>query len=294
MPQSSRRLSPLPVEKILSRVKILHPLTFALALLFSFLFAGCGKSGRSGEISWEGKLATVEREIPNPSLVQLQEAGFAFTPDLLPKRFLQLNEGSGIRLLQFSNETEAYAAFQKIANGEELSLGFAFQKGKTFFRKGAWLGFIGTSTDEDGKQLQTQLDLPANEDWGALPKIYGSFLQQGRIPHSERVLLNRFLGLAISKPVFSAQFDCHGDSAAVYLSPETPSQFSTEVKSLPGFRMESGVVGGFILFSDSGWLQPIRLDFSSRGMVGVEGCFDSSLTSNWIKTQKIALNNLKI
>ena len=291
MPQGAGRLQPMSSQNGLSR----RPVFFFLILPATALFlAACGKSGDAARhITWGGASVEVRREILNPSVSQLKEEGFPSLGAVIPRRLLELKDPT-LKLLEFSGEVGSYAAFQRFANPDELASGFVTKEEKTFFRKSNWVGIHTAQSGEDGRAaLLAKLSLPGGGDWGGLPRIYGSFLQQGRIPRTERVLLNRFNGVAVSKPVFAAQLDCHGDSAWLYVSPAQPRDLYEEFSRLTGYHLDSSQ-GSKTLTSDSGWGFPIRLEFYPFGMVGVEGCFDTSLTSRWLKTQKITLENLKI
>ncbi len=294
MPQSTGRLQSVSSAKILPGGKILHGIIrFFVPVAFLLFGAGCNKPKiDAGSLSWEGASVNPVRELLNPSVSQLQEEGFSPVLEPLPAHLLELREGSGIKLLQFNSDIEAYAAFQKFSNADELEDGFVLKGDKTLFRKGIWLGLCKLHDGNIVELVKTNLGLPGDEDWGALPKIYSSFLQQGRVSRSERVLLNRFMGIVTPKPVFSAQFDCHGDSARVYVSPEMPQRFSVEIGNMTGYRIDSSAENINVI-SDSSWTWPARIEFSRFGMVGVEGCFDTSLTDYWIKTQEIALKSFK-
>ena len=60
----------------------------------------------------------------------------------------------------------------------------------------------------------------------------------------------------------------------------------------PGYRMDSACNGTLIIV-DSGLDSPLRLVFFEEGMVGVGGCFDTSLTNRWIITQEKVLKSFK-
>jgi hypothetical protein len=61
---------------------------------------------------------------------------------------------------------------------------------------------------------------------------------------------------------------------------------------LPGWRIDTTAHG--LRFSQvSPEMPPVLLDFSKRGMVGVEACFDEDLTFYWLKMQARGLKSLK-
>jgi hypothetical protein len=260
----------------------------------------------SNALLWESTPISPEREISNPSAMQLKTEGFqALGPlSLLPQRFLSLNQGA-LKLLQFGGDAAAYAAFQRLADPTELAEGFAERQDTLFFRKGPWLGELtGFARGEEG--LHSKLQLPGDENWGDLPEAFASLLHQGRLDHSERVITDFFLGLPVPVPVFAARFDCHGDSAWVYSSPDMPLYFVLAAGDRPGYHLDSigaekivtsiqGSISGLKTSSLSPPPSlPLRLDYFGSGMAAVEGCFDDSLTLHWVEIQKKALKSLKL
>jgi hypothetical protein len=232
-----------------------------------------------------------EHEDTNPTWPQLREQGFPDTfsdMEPLPRRFLSFR-GGAIKLLEYGGDAEAYFAFQRCSGPEELNQGFASRRNHALFRKGRWMG-LWMGSGEKG-ELQAKFQLPEKENWGELPKVFASLLQQGRIPFSERVLRGRFLGLAVSAPIFAAAFDCRGDSAWLYASPEMTVDFASALNKRDYALKSEG--SEKIILSNRGWQRPLRMDFFEGGMVGIEGCFDDSLTIHWVQTQKKVLKSLK-
>lgn len=266
----------------------------ALVMMLA-LMAGCRKSQESaGIVTWDGATLSLEREVLNPSDSMLRGEGYptAFNP--LPHRFLALRSESiqdEIKLLEFSKDIEAYAAFQRMADPVELTDGFAVRRDRVFFRKGCWLGAL-SAFGKGREWLQTRLQLPGDGEWGAFPGFFPSLLHQERIPHSERIIFERFLGIRTPLPVFTAGINCHGDSAWIYAVPGMPANFARKLADRPGYRIDSAGKETFVI-ADSGWDYPLRLVFFETGMVGVGGCFDTSLTNRWIITQEKVLKSFK-
>jgi hypothetical protein len=274
-----------------------------LLMLGMSCLTACHKTGGAAldSIVWDGEVLNPAREILNPSVSQVSAEGFPDL-DLSPQRFLALNpstaSGQGsLKLLEFAEEVDAYAAFQRFASPAELVDGFAVRGDTLFLRKGPWLGeWVGTpsGSEDAAASVQSKLQLPGPENWGALPEAFSSLLHQGRIYHSERILISRFLGVAIPVPVFTARFDCHGDSAWIYSSPGMPQSVAFIAGEREGYTLDSVKSEKIILSRPGGKMPPLRLDFFEGGMVGVEGCFDDSLTTRWIEIQKKALKSLKL
>jgi hypothetical protein len=247
---------------------------FSWCAVFSLMMVtGCHHrgGGSANAITWEGVALTPLREVSSPSTSSLYREGFPASLDILPKRLVKFPDS--MTFLEFQDEDKAYAAFQQFSNPEELEKGFLQRGGVTLFRKGAWLG-MWFSKGKRENVLREKIGLPGEVEWGALPQGFSSLLHQGRIAHTERVLCARFLGSVPPVSVFAAQFDCRGDSAWIYFAPDMPISFS---KKLNAQQLASRL-----------------LDFSERGMVGIEGCFDTLLTLNWLEKQKKVLKSLKL
>jgi hypothetical protein len=272
-------------------------LLFSAALmLLPALMTGCRKSQKSaGIVTWDGAALSLEREVINPSDSMLRGEGYPTALKPLPHRFLALRSESlqdEIKLLEFAKDIEAYAAFQRLADPVELTDGFAVRRDRVFFRKGCWLGALSAS-GTGRERLQARLQLPGDGEWGALPGFFPSLLHQDRIPHSERIILDRFLGIRTPLPVFTAGINCHGDTAWIYAALGMPADFALKMTDRPGYRKYSSGKETLIIV-DSGWDHPLRLVFFEEGMVGAGGCFDTSLTNPWIITQEKVLKSIKI
>ena len=281
MPQDSGRVSLLSTREVMPRGKIFQHfqvLKFfsVLTVIIPVFFMGCQHRNGShfDEIAWNGEALSPQREFPNPSAIQLHEEGFSVSFSPAPTRLLSFHPADlkgDLKLLEFPGENEAYGAFQRISNSSELSQGYLSRDDHVFFRKGRWLGMFTGDSGTGEEWLKNKLQLPGDEDWGALPQAFSSLLHQDRIPESERILFDHFIGVPLSHAVFAARFDCRGDSAWVYFS---PGMSDLSIQPEPK--------------------KPLKLDFSEAGMVGVEGCFDDSLTNYWIQTQKKVLKSLKL
>ena len=254
----------------------LHVLGFLRIVTFLLFMTGCHHKDELPfeGITWNGKALTLEREVLNPTQNQLNEEGFPIAFVCFPKRFLSFHPADlkdEVKLMEFSGENEAYLTFQRFANSRELEEGYLFRGNRVVFRKGKWLGSLIAGPDESKEWLKNTLRFSEMVDWEGIPAGFSSFIFQNRIPASERVIASHFFGSRLDHKVFSARFECIGDSAWVYFSPGMPPHaVYTEFN------------------------KPLKLDFSEFGMVGVEGCFDDSLTNYWIQVQKKVLKSLKL
>ncbi len=259
----------MPCRQIFQNLRAVGFFRIVIFLLFT---TGCHHKDEAS-ITWNGKALTLERTVLNPTRNQLNEEGFSIAFICFPKRFLSFHPADlddEVKLLEFSGENEAYLTFQRFANSRELAEGYLFRGNRVFFRKGKWLGALIADSDQKKEWLENVLQFSETVDLGGVPAGFSSILFQNRIPESERIITNHFFGNHLEHKVFSARFDCVGDSAWVYFSLEMPPRVVR-----------------------TGFNKPLKLDFSELGMVGVEGCFDDSLTNYWIQIQKKVLKSFK-
>ncbi len=283
-------------RQILHRFQILGLFLLGAATVVSMTGCRFGSGENSDGIAWDGETLTTQREFPNPSSAQLHEEGFPANLLPSPKRFLSLQAPGlkgDLKLLEFPGENEAYGAFQEMAGSSELAKGCISRGDRAFFRKGRWLGMLKRDTGNGEDRFKSKLRLPSDKDWGDLPNGFSSLLHQGRFPESERILFQHFLGFPITHEVFAARFDCRGDSAWIYASPSMDISFAFLVGKRQGYHLDSSESDKTIIASLDSKV-PLKLDFFESGMVGVEGCFDDSLTNYWLQTQKKVLKSLKL
>jgi hypothetical protein len=268
----------------------------------SFLLLGCGGETARNEpgLEWNGSPLPVQSRTAVPDTVGLRTALAPISFRLLPKRVLRVvpgEWGDSLRVLEYRDELEAYAAFQELAVvPEEISMGMTVLGDWICIRRGAWLIFTDTWTWKGGEGFDQSLALPDAPIPTGLPQIFGSMVHQGRIPGSERILTETFLGLETNVPVFSVQVDCHGDTGWVYAAPkmrkEWAKNFRSRLSRMRGWKADLSIEEGRFT-QESPDLLPVTVDFSSRGMVAVEACFDQKLTEYWLKMQARGLKSLK-
>lgn len=271
---------------------------FALfAGLAAAWLAACGDADgmrRVRGVEWDGRPLPLASHLANPSGDALRAAGLRLLP--YPPRNLYAAPpgewGDSLRLLEFGDELEAYAAFQEIAGDPgDVSAGITVLEGRVGFRRGRWIGLLDAWSWKGAAWHDTALALPGAAPSGSLPAAFGAMLHQGRIPGSERILTRDLLGAGIA-PALAVAMDCHGDTAWLYAAPHggsgSPSRYP---QAWEGWRADSAANG---MFSREGRdLPPARLLVSAQGIVAVEGCFDENLTNNWIKRQKSSIKVIK-
>ncbi len=271
-----------------------------LALLPMLQACGGGSAAHESGLEWKGSPLPVESRTAVPDTAALRAAVDPIPLRHLPKRVLRVSPGEwgdSLRVFDFGGELEAYAAFQEIALlDEDIELGVTVLGDWICMRRGKWLILTDAWSWKNGDIFEQALSLPGAPLPTGIPRLFGSMVHQGRIPGSERVLGDRFLGLHIDVPVFSVQVDCHGDTARVYASPrlrgDAAQAFTDQLARLHGWQAR-GTASERRFFQESPDLPPATLEFSGRGMVAVEGCFDPKLTDFWLEMQARGLKSLK-
>lgn len=125
----------------------------------------------------------------------------------------------GLRLHEYREPFLAYEAFQKRATFAEISEGYFRKGGNLIFFHGPYSGevrFINGGM-VPAHYLKEKLVFKG-EPLFLSPFEFASFPLLGRIPHSERVYANHFLGRNWRGPVFSVSYRCHGDTATAFLA----------------------------------------------------------------------------
>jgi hypothetical protein len=115
---------------------------------------------------------------------------------------------------------------------------------------------------------------------------------RGRIPGTERILTDVFMGQASTVMVFALRADCRSDTAWIYAAPDLRPSFGDSLVRMQRWRADT-LRTGLQTTAEFFELVPAVLRFSRAGMAGVEGCFDEDLTKGWLKIQSAALKSLK-
>lgn len=266
------------------------------------LLAACGRERMyEAGLEWKNEPMEVVSRVENPDGRHLAEAGFRLD-GATPRRLLKARaEDAGtegddsVSLLDFGEETAAFTAFQELSsNAEDFAEGFALREDRAYFRRGSWIGSMGLWSWRGIAELENSLSvpgMPAGTRYG-LPGAFASLMRQKRIEGSERLLTREFLGLPLAAPVYAARYECSGDTAWIYASARVGPDFGLRAARTFGGSVDSSR-GDLRVTAKSQTSSPLHLRFSSQGMVGVEGCFEDSLTNFWIKMQARALKNLK-
>lgn len=274
-----------------------------LALLPLLQACGGGSAAHETGLEWKGSPLPVASRTAVPDTAVMRAAVDPIPLRHLPERVLRIEPGEwgdSLRVFDFGDELLAYAAFQEIAVlNEDIESGVTVIGDWICMRRGNWLIVTDAWSWKSGDVFEQALSLPGAALPTGIPRIFGSMVHQGRIPGSERLATGAFLGIPTGVRVYAVQVDCHGDTAWVYAAPDlrrgAAKTFTERLARLSGWRTAQtasgdGSDGRFQQQSPD--LPPATVEFSGRGMVAVEGCFDQKLTAYWLKMQARGLKSL--
>ncbi len=189
------------------------------------------------------------------------------------------NDTMTLNLFRFSKDYFAYQEFSELAKASNES-NFCFQneyfrKGNTvYFTQGSFLGKLELASHDFIPETYVQENLKKISNFPSKPKIFDSFLFQNRVLNSERIYSENYLGKKIDKPIFSAQYNCHQDTAIAFrLLKNSGIHFLELIKGWHGqvdtLEHEQLVFEGLTDLNI-----PILVYGSTKGIVGLEGCSD--------------------
>ncbi len=263
------------------------------------MLAACGPSPHEAGLTWNGKPLRVVERLDAPPRDSLLTQGWEALVNHAPRRILRVEPGEwgdSLWLLEFENERQAYVAYQQVSSDVgSVLLGEAACGDRVCFRRGRWIGAVDSWSWKKGEWFARALAVPDAPVPDGIPGVFASMLHQNRVPGSERILTEVFMGVPIEVPVYALKLDCRGDTAWVYAAPGLDAAFASEWGNAPGWSQDTvqGLRKNVVVFSETRELPPVYLNFSARGMVGVEGCFDRELTEYWLKMQARGLKKLK-
>ena len=281
-----------------------RPFLIGTACVLPLLFAltACGrKSAREPGLEWKNVPLEIVSRIEKPTRDQLGAEGFPYLSGP-PRRLLRARASDpgtdgidSLSLLDFGDEAAAYAAFQEVAsNPDDFAEGFAVDGERVYFRRGPWVGAMAIGSWRGVNELVNGLSVPGVPMGNpyALPPQFASLMHQGRMEGSERILTGEFVGLPFQGRVYAVRMNCQGDTAWVFASAHLTREFGMRAATALKGNLDSSEGDLAVLANSPGFI-PLKLRFSGAGMVGVEGCFDDSLTNFWIKMQARGLKKLK-
>jgi hypothetical protein len=191
-------------------------------------------------------------------------------------------------LHEYSQDWQAFRAFQAQAIREEVGQGYFRQKNSLFFFHGPFFGELRSvgSSLLPGSYLEDRLVFEG-EALFRRPDVFKSFPLIGQIPNSEQVLSTDFLRSGGSEPVFAMSYRCQGDTALVFrgFSP-FPKEYQAWADDWSG-RVDTLEWGGEWRFRGRDDLgRPMNFWIFKGGFLGVEGCFDPELAEEYAEKMK--------
>jgi hypothetical protein len=274
--------------------KLPFPVLQRVILACVFALAGCRFTQEppapilplSQKVRWSGGLAVsyadslvaTEDSLQTGKAFRIHDFGFS-DPD-----------STRLRLFEFAQAFGAYAAYQHAAGPEEIA--------ESHFRQGPqgskWRfhhdRFFGELTSQrvqpQGDELIDNLSFQG-EALFLKPKEFEAFPLLGRIPHSERVIADHFLGRAWRGPVFTVAYRCHGDTATAFRAFAQESGLLEEWMSAWKGEMDSLDWGREIHFQGQDeFRRPLIFWKFSEAVMGFAGCSDTILALKYAEKMK--------
>jgi hypothetical protein len=262
-----------------------------LLLLSVFVLAGCRFTREapapplplSQKVRWSGNLASGYSDsliAPGDSL----NWGNAFR---IHDFTFSDPDSTRLRLFEFAHPYGAYAAYQRVSDLEGIVEGH-FHDGPVWrFHHDRYSGELTSRLDNArGDELIENLTLQG-EPLFLKPKEFESFPLLGRIPHSERIIAEHFLGRDWHGPVFTVAYRCHDDTATAFRA------FAQEDKMLEGWlgawkgQTDSLDWGREIHFKgEDEFHRPLIFWKFPEAVMGFAGCFDTILALEYAEKMK--------
>ncbi|HKP97866.1 MAG TPA: DUF6599 family protein [Fibrobacteria bacterium] len=245
----------------------------------------------SQRVTWKGQVASRYRDsLPaiavdsdpsrEPAPIRIHSFEFA-APDTLR-----------LRLQEYREAFQAFAAFQKFATPWDMAEGGYRDGNALVFQHGPFLGRLTSAQTGSAFAgfLRENLSFQGEELFSK-PGEFSAFPLLGRIPHSERVIPGHFLGRSWNGPVFTVAYRCHADTATAFRAfPQNADTVHTWMQAWKG-KSDTLSWGREIHFQ--GWDEfhrPLILWVFSEGLMGFAGCADPILAGEYAqKMQKTAV-----
>jgi hypothetical protein len=267
--------------------KILIPL-FAACLPVACDFPGASKAPPpplSARVTWEGQ-APLRAEIDSAAPFGEDRA----PPGAIRIHTLDFASGDSLRLVlvEFPKDWQAYQAFQEKASAEEMAQGFYRDSHRLVFFHGPFLGELrhARSALIPASFLKERLAF-RGEELFRRPRVFRSFPRAGLVPASERVISAEFLGSMGPATVFSIAYLCHGDTARLFRGvPPFSENPRTWMSAWKGHADTSGWNGEARFSGLREGVEPLVFWNFRGGFLGVTGCFDFTLASEYAEKMK--------
>lgn len=192
-----------------------------------------------------------------------------------------------LRLFEFSHAYGAYAAFQRFSGQEGLADGHFRDGGVWRFHHGRYLGELSSGPVLSEENLLSDNLSFQGEALFLKPREFEAFPLLGRIPHSERVITDHFLGLDWLGPVFTVSYRCHQDTATAFRAfAQEPKRVGKWMATWKG-DLDSLDWGREIRFhGQDEFRRPLIFWKFSEAVMGFEGCFDPILALEYAEKMK--------
>lgn len=269
--------------------KVPIPLVRQAALAFVMVCGGCRFTRESPapplelsqKIRWSGSLAVsyadsliaTEDSLRTGNAFRIHEFGF---PD-----------STHLRLFEFAHAYGAYAAYQRIAGTEAVAESHFRENSTWRFHHDLFLGELTSPQgQEQGDELMENLSF-RGETLFLKPKEFEAFPLLGRIPLSERVIAEHFLGRDWRGPVFTVAYRCHGDTATAFRAfAQDAGQMEEWMGAWKGDK-DSLDWGREIHFQGQDeFHRPLIFWKFSKAVMGFAGCPDTILALNYAQKMK--------
>lgn len=282
--QSMKRMMPKHRFKELKRLIL-------LTLAPAFVWTGCRFTQEPPAppppfpqtVLWSGQLAETYADSLITSVDSLQ-SNQAFR---IHEFGFHSQDSIHLRLFEFAHAYGAYAAFQQSAGQEGIAEGH-FRDGDVWrFHHGRFLGELASDPVlSEGDPLTEYLSFQG-EVLFLKPGEFEAFPLLGRIPHSERVIADHFLGLPWHGPVFTVSYRCHQDTATAFRAFAQEPKLVGEWMAAWKGDLDSLDWGREIHFhGQDEFRRPLIFWKFSEAVMGFEGCFDPILALEYAEKMK--------
>ena len=258
-----------------------------LLLLLCLWLAACRPEDRaspvpvSQRVAWSGRFATDAKDsvlsdtVSAGACLRTHRLEFAGTDPLI------------LNLREYRTAYWAFAAFRRLERGEPPREGWLATGDRVYVVHGAYLGELDSAAGSNSVgTLRDRLKFVGSAAT-SLPPEFESFPLLGRIPNSERVGTEDFLGHAWEGPIFSVAYHCHGDTALAFRGfPQSAKRVAEWMFGWKG-EVDSTHSGREWRFKGvDEFRRPMIFGFFSEGVAGFSGCFDPLLAQEYIEKMK--------
>ncbi len=197
------------------------------------------------------------------------------------------SDSTRLRLFEFAHASGAYAAYQLVAGPDAMAESHFREDSVWRFHHDRFLGELTLQRAQvQGDELIDNLSFQG-ETLFLKPKEFEAFPLLGRIPHSERIISDHFLGRAWRGPVFTVGYHCHGDTATAFRAFAQESRQMEEWMGAWKGEKDSLDWGREVHFQGQDeFRRPLIFWKFSEAVMGFEGCSDMILALKYAEKMK--------